>query len=252
MPADIASKLAARDAGFRWRSATNVTRVEGFSDGVFGFAITLLVLSQQVPRTSTELLRLVEGLPAFAAAFAVIVLIWHSHSLFFRRYGLQDGATLVLNAVLLLLVCFLVYPLKFLFTLLADLALGLNRGAVSTGPEHGVALFAVYSLALVAVFLLLTVLYVRAWCLREPLQLSPLERYLTVTSIQHHAIYCGVGLLAVSLVAVGGLALLPWAAGSFCLLGPLCGLHGWWRGCHRPPPEAPADFTEDHSSLPPS
>jgi len=41
--------------GFRWRSH-EITRVEGFSDAVFGFAVTLLIVSLEVPHTSTELL----------------------------------------------------------------------------------------------------------------------------------------------------------------------------------------------------
>jgi hypothetical protein len=34
--------------GFRWRSH-EVTRIEGFSEAVFGFAVTLLIVSLEVP-----------------------------------------------------------------------------------------------------------------------------------------------------------------------------------------------------------
>ena len=40
---------------FRWRSH-EITRIEGLSDAVFGFAITLLVVSLEVPKTFNELL----------------------------------------------------------------------------------------------------------------------------------------------------------------------------------------------------
>ena len=39
--------------GFRWRGG-ETTRVEGVSDAVFAFVITLLVVSLEVPRTFHE------------------------------------------------------------------------------------------------------------------------------------------------------------------------------------------------------
>jgi len=40
---------------FRWRSH-EISRIEGLSDAVFGFAITLLVVALEVPQTFDELL----------------------------------------------------------------------------------------------------------------------------------------------------------------------------------------------------
>jgi len=61
-----------------------VSRIEGFSDAVLGFTLTLLVV-----------------FPAFAATFALICWIWYEHHLFFRRYDLErrvHGALLHWNA----------------------------------------------------------------------------------------------------------------------------------------------------------
>src|SRR6476646_9438369 len=100
--------------GFRWRSH-EVTRVEGFSDAVFGFAITLLIVSLEVPKTSTELFATMRGFGAFLVTFFILSAIWYAQYLFFRRYGLVDRLTVILNLALLFTVLFFVYPLKFLF-----------------------------------------------------------------------------------------------------------------------------------------
>ena len=83
-----------------------VSRLEGFSDAVFGFALTLLVVSLEAPKDLSELRRLVAGLVPFALMFAMVVWIWFEHNVFFRRYGMQDNWTIFLNSVLLFVVLF--------------------------------------------------------------------------------------------------------------------------------------------------
>src|ERR1700753_1400785 len=100
------------EPGFRWRGA-EVTRLEGLSDAVFAFAVTLLVVSLEVPKTFNELAVLMRGFVPFAICFALLLQVWHEQYLFFRRYNLQDSLTLMLNAILLFVVLFYVYPLKF-------------------------------------------------------------------------------------------------------------------------------------------
>src|SRR6202008_4638652 len=52
------------DHGFRWRGR-EVSRIEGLSDAVFGFAIPLLVISLEVPQTFGQLLQAMKGMVAF-------------------------------------------------------------------------------------------------------------------------------------------------------------------------------------------
>src|SRR4029453_10275476 len=94
----------------------DISRLEAFSDAVFAFALTLLVVSLDVPKSYDELMALIAGFVPFAASFALLTWIWYEPNIFFRRYGLQDPWTTTLNAVLLFVVVFYVYPLKFLFT----------------------------------------------------------------------------------------------------------------------------------------
>lgn len=84
----LRKKLIKKERGkhdeFRWRS-DKVTRLEGFSDAVFAFAMTLLVLSLEVPKTFDELMQAMRGFAAFAICFVFLVGIWYSHYTLFRR-----------------------------------------------------------------------------------------------------------------------------------------------------------------------
>ena len=53
------------EEGFSWRGQ-EVLRIEGFADAVFGFALTLLVVSLEVPNNFDELLSTMQGFFAFA------------------------------------------------------------------------------------------------------------------------------------------------------------------------------------------
>src|SRR5215471_978624 len=111
------------EKGFQWRGG-EIARIEGLSDAVFAFAVTLLVVSLEVPKTFTELMTVMRGFFAFAICFALLLQVWHEQYRYFRRYNLQDSTSTFLNCVLLFLVLFYVYPLKFLFTLLVNGWLG--------------------------------------------------------------------------------------------------------------------------------
>jgi uncharacterized membrane protein len=87
----------------------NKTRFEGFSDGVFGFAITLLILGIVLPRVrytserdlTVALLGLWPNLLAFMLSFAVIGLMWQNHHALFRLVRQVDRKTILLNLALL-------------------------------------------------------------------------------------------------------------------------------------------------------
>ena len=88
----LIEKRIGSSTSFRWRSE-EISRIEGLSDAVFGFAITLLVVSLEVPKTFRELASTMSGFGAFAISFALLFLVWYNQHKFFRRYGLQDTTT---------------------------------------------------------------------------------------------------------------------------------------------------------------
>src|SRR4030095_260475 len=89
-----------REEHFRWRG-TEVSRVEGFTDAVFAFAVTLLVVALEVAHTFEGLMDVVRGFPAFVICFALLMSFWNGHYRFHRRYGLEGTFTRVMTMAIL-------------------------------------------------------------------------------------------------------------------------------------------------------
>jgi uncharacterized membrane protein len=86
-------------------------RVEAFSDGIFAFAITLLVLDLKVPSSEglTQDLRLLAALraewPSYLAyliSFGTILIMWMNHHKLFQLIHKIDHTLLILNGLLML------------------------------------------------------------------------------------------------------------------------------------------------------
>jgi uncharacterized membrane protein len=208
--------------------------LEGFSDAVFGFALTLLVVSLETPGDVGQVIELAKGFGPFALTFAMVSWIWYEHNLFFRRYGLQDAWTVFLNSVLLFVVLFYVYPLKFLASQLVGLMVMLIAGAdaVATRPNFGTTLFEqrwlmlIYSGGIVLIFLSFVLLYRHAWRKRRELDLSPRDETELVLVQRSHMITLGLGLTSMLLVTINP-RWAQWAGLVYMLMGPLHGWHGY-------------------------
>ena len=242
--------------GFRWRGH-EVSRLEGLSDAVFGFAITLLVVSLEVPRTFNELLQAMNGFLAFAVSFAMLLLVWYQHYSFFRRYGLQDTTTMLLNSVLLFVVLFYVYPLKFLSTVLINIFFLGGRGLTITRADGTIEpvitwaqmgpMMIIFGLGYVAVFFVFALLYLHAYRRRAALELNELELFDTHSELQSSLINVAVGALSITLAIAGGRGAGAFAGWCYMLLAPALTLHGMYRGRRRRRVEEKGDAVEDVS-----
>ena len=211
---------------FRWRGG-EVSRLEALSDAVFALSLTLLVVALEVPRTSGELIHLFWQFPAFGICFAFILWVWYEHYLYHRRYGFEDASTVALNGLLLFFVVFYVYPLKFLAAaLITEPVSGLDMVAFG---ERGMAVMLLYSGGFVGIFSVMSLMYGRAWRLRDQLELNAAEREATLGSLRSQLLSVSIGV--VSLIAVLTLPQRPALSGLvYFLMGPLHGLNGWWTG----------------------
>ena len=216
---------------FRWRGE-DVSRIEGFSDAVFAFAVTLLVVSLEVPKTFDELLATMRGFFGFAICFYLLLIVWYEHYKYFRRYGLNDTQTLWLNAALLFIMLMYVYPLKFLFTYLIDLLFGFAQSEKIEASQVPL-LMVVYGAGFVAVQILFLLMYLRAYSLRDALELDARELSVTREEVQSCLLNISVGLASVAIAVLGGAATISWAGYVYVLLFPLQTINGRVMGSRR-------------------
>ncbi len=231
----LAQRRIGGEEGFSWRGQ-EVFRIEGFADAVFAFAVTLLVVSLEVPNTFDELLATMRGFFAFAICFYLLYLVWYDHYKFFRRYGLNDSFTIHLSTVLLFVVLFYVYPLKFLFTAVVDQQLlgfstqvGSSAGDVIETIEPGQwpLLMVIFGAGFVVVQLVFTLLYWRAYALRGMLNLNEYEASITRQEIQGFLILAGIGLASIAIALLGGEEAISWAGLVYLLIWPFMTIHGY-------------------------
>jgi uncharacterized membrane protein len=97
----------------RGRRVLGKDRMEGFSDGVYGFAATLLVLDLAVHPPGTPVQQLLHAWPGYLAylvSFLTIGVSWLLHTALTDQLTGTDQLFLRLNLLVLLVVVFLPFP----------------------------------------------------------------------------------------------------------------------------------------------
>lgn len=193
------------------------TRLESLTDAVFGFSIALLMVSIEVPSDFQGLIDAMRGFAGFALSFTMLILVWVYHYRFFKDFKLEDGTTILLNSVLLFVVLFYVFPLKYMFSVIATMM----GGSFPVTFEEVAVLMAIYSAGFAAVFVVFALMYLHAYRKRNELGLAAAEAGSAAEHVGNCLVMAGVGLIAVALAL---LLPSPWAgpvAGfSFFLIAP--------------------------------
>lgn len=195
--------------GFRFRGGEN-TRIEAFTDAAFAFAVTLLMIGGgRVPTTIPQLLDALRQIPGYAASFALLCLFWYAHYKWYRRYGVEDGRSIVLSLVLVFMVLIYVFPLHMMFSAALPFGKGAESGMFQVRSwGDWKAMYVVFGIAYASMSVVMVLFYAHARGLRDELELNAVERIVTDTGLLRFAVSAGVGLLsallAITLAPRGG------------------------------------------------
>ena len=146
--------------------------------------------------------------------------------------------TVALNSILLFVILFYVYPLKFMTGSLFDDVLSrrpLHESTRFTAQSDVAGMFIVYGLGFAAVFACFALLYRHAARRASYLALTPHRLHEARMLGRHYWILAAVGVLSL-VVAAAGLGV-RWGVPGFlyCLIGPLTWLHAVWSARRAPP-----------------
>ena len=125
----------------RTRRSLDKARLEGFSDGVFGFAITLLVLDIALHPPGSPLQQVLHAWPSYFAylvSFLTIGAAWLAHTSLTDRLARVDPIFQRLNLLVLLVVVFLPFPTRLVADSLHNL-----RGEVVYVTMYGLTVLAI-------------------------------------------------------------------------------------------------------------
>jgi hypothetical protein len=234
---EIASAMPAtldalpRLGGFRLRGI-QMTRLETFIDAAFAFAITMMVIAaQQVPDDIETLMGAFANVPAFLASVIVIGIFWRGHWLWSRRFGLEDGVSILISWAMIATILIYIYPLKAIFGamwyLLSGGRVGHVLGAHSDSQVR--TLFALFALGVTALALEVLLLNLRAWQLREPLRLNAREQLLTHAEVTGWGLPVSIGVISFVFALTLPIEQIAWSGWIYFSMALLVPLQRRWR-----------------------
>lgn len=213
-----------------------MTRVEAFVASAFAFAVTMLVITVgTIPENFDELLLASKQIPSFAASFAIMTWIWHSHTVWSRRYGLEDTTTIYLSASLIFLVLIYVYPLRIMMqSLFASMSDGFLPYAMEFDAYWQIRyMFAFYAIGFLLLSVNFVALYLHALRLKAQLKLTDFELFDTRSETLFWSATALVCIFSLSFSLLMPRDYLPLAGYSLFALFPLLTGLGFYRSSQR-------------------
>lgn len=195
-----------------------VTRIEAFSDAVFAFGVTLLIVSLEVPHNFSELVENLLFFIPFGFCFFIVYAIWYQQNLFFRRYGLHDRTIVALNGILLFVVLMYMFPLKFIFG-----AMFSHEKFHFDSAGQFSTLFCLYAGGFACFYLLFALMHLHAYRERDTIALTDMEAFRTQTKVYNFLTVAVVSVIAVCIAAMGDNGA-RFAGCSYSLLWPASAL----------------------------
>ena len=206
----------------KWRGG-DVSRLEALTDAVFAIAITLLIVSHDVPRDYAHFKSVMWGFFGFGVTFFALIAIWYNTFKFHRRYGLEDGYTIFLTTSLIFLVLFYIYPLKFMAQIVINEQIlknsfGIDFDVGFIGNIDASHLFLVYGIGVFSIWFILGLMHVHAYRKRKVLKLDNSELEITTDAIVANFIVSLVAILSISATLLN----IPYISGwIYFLISPL-------------------------------
>ena len=179
-----------------------MTRIETFVDAAFAFAFTMLIISvDEIPKSVAELFASAKDIPTFIVSCMNIGFIWYSHSIFSRRFGLQDGKTIILSLSLVMLVLVFIYPLKLVFMGLFHWVSGgyLSPGLGSMTALQLSDLFVFFAIGLLSLAVISFLMIKNVLKHAESLGLTAYEIYASKTDSMYWIISMLISILSITL-----------------------------------------------------
>jgi uncharacterized membrane protein len=193
-----ATQLKRDKDGFLLRGS-EMTRIETFTDAAFAFALTLLVISNDPLASVADLWDNLALIPVFLMSGAILMMFWWGHHSWSRRYGLDDGPTVLMSILFVFTMLIYVYPLRMVFgtfmsfiSRVTGLPVGHDAFALDNSNDLN-TLFVVYGVGFVLMSLLLAALHSHAWRKRADLELDVREQLLTRAYLNSWLILAAVG-----------------------------------------------------------
>jgi hypothetical protein len=217
--------------GFRLRGM-EMTRLETFIDAAFAFAISMLVIAaQQIPDNIQTLLAAFKNVPTFVCSIAVLGIFWRGHWVWSRRYGLEDGASILISWAMIVTILIFIYPLKAIFGSMWYLLSSGHVGqplSLHTTESQARTIFAIYALGLIAISAEILLLNLRAWQLREPLRFNERETLVTRGELSGWSIPVIVGFVSLVCALILPAEQIQWSGWVYFSMIVLVPLHDWY------------------------